>query len=138
MLPNLNPVFIGLCFMSAAWANADKAEGPGGKFVYPDAEKTGLFGGRIINLGMNTKDGFDKVIAFYEKATGEKLQVKTAGASSLRGEDRVLIDASRHRTMQVRVFVHTAEKYFLTVVISRAKGEDFTHITLVFCERDAK
>ena len=87
---------------------------------------------------MTTKDGFDKVVAFYEKTAGAKLKRDDPGSVELQGTDRFLFNDSKDRPVQMRVFVHTAENYFLTLVISRAKGEELTHIVLVLTDRKAK
>lgn len=131
---------LGLAIVVAAvaslWAYEKKPANQGEKFIYPNAERTGLLGGKILNLRMDTKDSFDKVIEFYEVATKEKLRVDDAGSAELRGVDRILIDDSKDRPLQARIFVHHAKKYFLTIVISRAKEEKRTHIALVFKERE--
>ncbi len=126
------------CAASAGWADEKKPASRGAKFVYPGAnETTGIRARNVEYLRFATKDGFEKVIDFYEKATGEKLRVGKPGTVSLR-TNRVLIDDSKGRPVQERVFVHFAPEYYLTVVISRAKDEDRTHIALVFREREAK
>jgi hypothetical protein len=128
-----------LCAVSWAWADDDKPVFPKGTFVYPGSERTGLTAGSAFEqYPMTTKDGFDRVVAFYEKTAGARLKRDNPRSVELQGSDRFLFHDSKDRPVQMRVFVHTAEHYFLTLVISRAQGEELTHIILVLTDRKAR
>jgi hypothetical protein len=88
----------------------------------------------------------DKVVAFYEKKTGEKLAPDQPGGNGIGGENGVggkVVEArvfqddsvqpaarSEPRPVVVRILVQRAKDYDLTLVVSRAKGEDHTHVAL--------
>ena len=89
-----------------------------------------------------TTDALDKVEAFYEKKTGEKLKPDQAGGRGIgggAGEAHVFQDdsvqpgaKSEPRPVVVRILVNRTKGHDLTLVISRAKGEDHTHIALTY------
>jgi hypothetical protein len=95
-----------------------------------------------------TTDGLDKVVAFYEKKTGEKLTPDQPGGSGIGGENgvggkvvesRVFQDdsvqpgaQSEPRPVVVRILVQRAKGYDLTLVVRRAKGEEHTHVALTY------
>jgi hypothetical protein len=105
---------------------------PDVKFHYPGSKSTGITAPDLLNLRFTTPDGFEKVVRFYQKAVGESLSVEAPGSVRMQGTDRFLIDDSRDRSAQVRIFVHDARTYALTLVISRVRGEELTHIAVVF------
>ena len=98
-----------------------------------------------------TTDGLDKVEAFYGKKVGEKLTPDHAGGSGIGGEtgtggkateahafadDSVQPGAkSESRPVVVRVLVQRTKAHDLTLVISKAQGEDYTHISLTYFPR---
>lgn len=124
-----------------AKAGGDKPAFEGWK--YPGAKElwSGQGAGGFYAI-LATTDGLDKVEAFYEKKTGEKLKPDQAGGHGIggsAGEARVFQDDSIQpgvragpRPVVVRVLVQRAKGHDLTLVISRAKGEDHTHIALTY------
>lgn len=94
---------------------------------------------------LTTTDDLDKVIAFYEKKTGQTLKVDQPGGQSISGgagEARLFQDdsiqpgiKSEPRPVVVRILVQRATSYDLTLVISKAKGEDYTHIAMTYFSR---
>lgn len=112
----------------------DRPKELGAKFRYPGWEKSGggILAPDLENHWFVTKDDFQKVIRFYEKATGENLSVEVPGGVEMRATDRFLIDDSKERPVQLRLFVHDAQQYSLTIAISRVRDENLTHIALVF------
>jgi hypothetical protein len=112
-------------------------------WTYPGAKELGSgqgAGGFYAMLA--TTDGLNKVEAFYEKKTREKLKPDQAGGHGIgggAGEARVFLDDSvqpgakkAERPVVVRVLVQQTKTYDLTLVITRAKGEDYTHIALTY------
>jgi hypothetical protein len=87
---------------------------------------------------MRTKDGFDKVVEFYEQALGGNLRLRKPGAVKMVGTSTFVLDDSHQRPLQLRVFVHHAKDYSVTIVISRAKDEALTHIVMVCREMDKR
>src|SRR5262245_47033569 len=128
------------CAQDPAASAAGPSKYLGAKFRYPGSEKfgVGLLAPNLENRWFVTTDDFGKVIKFYEKATGENLSVEVPGEVVMRATDRFLIDDSKHRPVQLRLFVHDAEQYSLTIAISRAQGENLTHIALVFRSKASK
>ncbi len=124
-------LLLGLSFPS--WGDDEKPKYEAEKYRYPNAEKEG--GGGILapNLEsqiMITKDDFKKVVKHYEEILGDKLL--TGGPVALSGTDKFIVDDSKDRPVKVLVYVHQAQKYSLTLVISRAKEEKMTHIALIY------
>jgi hypothetical protein len=74
------------------------------------------------------------VVQHYERLIGGRLDIDTPGTSVMVGTNKFVIDDSKDRPVQVRVFVHYAEKHLVTVVVSRAKGEKETHVAIVVKE----
>jgi len=124
-----------------AKAAADKSGFEGWK--YPGATELGSGqGAGGYHAMLATTDALDKVEAFYEKKTGEKLKPDQAGGSGIgggAGEARVFQDdsvqpgaKSEPRPVVVRILVNRTKGHDLSLVISRAKGEDHTHIALTY------
>jgi hypothetical protein len=123
-----------------AKAAADKPDFEGWK--YPGAKNVGSgegAGGHHAMLA--TTDGLDKVLAFYEKKVGEKLTPDAPGGSGIGGgdgkaevfqDDSVQPGTKEARPVVVRILVRRMKEYDLTLVISRAKGEDYTHVALTY------
>ncbi len=120
-------------FSFPSWGDDEKPKYEAEKYRYPNAEKEG--GGGILapNLEsqiMITKDDFKKVVKHYEKVLGDNL---SAGAPvTMIGTSKFIVDDSKDRPVNALVYVHQAENYSLTLVISRAKEEKMTHIALVY------
>src|SRR5690348_2173959 len=124
-------LLLGLSFPS--WGDDEKPKYEAEKYRYPNAEKEG--GGGILapNLEsqiMITKDDFKKVVKHYEQVLGDKLL--TGGGIALSGTSKFILDDSKDRPVKVLVYVHQAENYSLTLVISRANEEKMTHIALIY------
>jgi hypothetical protein len=130
-----------------AKAGADKPGFEGWK--YPGAMELGSGqGAGGFHAMLATTDRLDKVEAFYEKKTGEKLKPAQPGGHGIGSETgaggkaakvRVFQDDSiqpgakaEARPVMVRILVQRAKDYDLTLVISQAKGEDHTHIALTY------
>ena len=122
-------------------AGSEKADFEGWK--YPGSKELGSGqGAGGFHAMLTTTDGLDKVESFYERKTGQKLKPDQAGGHGIgggEGEAHVLQDDSIQpgvkggpRPVVVRVFVQRAKGHNLTLVISRAKGEDDTHIALTY------
>ena len=116
-----------------SWGDDEKPKFEAEKYRYPNAEKEG--GGGILapNLEsqiMITKDDFKKVVKHYEKVLGDNL---SAGSPvTLSGTSKFIVNDSKDRPVEVLVYVHQAENYSLTLVISRANEEKMTHIALIY------
>jgi hypothetical protein len=126
--------FVLLLWLSfPSWGDDKEPKYEAEKFRYPNAEKEG--GGGILapNLEsqiMITKDDFKKVVKHYEKVLGDNL---SAGSPvTLSGTSKFIVNDSKDRPVEVLVYVHQAENYSLTLVISRAKEEKMTHIALIY------
>jgi hypothetical protein len=126
--------FVLLLWLSfPSWGDDKEPKHEAEKFRYPNAEKEG--GGGILapNLEsqiMITKDDFKKVVKHYEKVLGDNL---SAGSPvTLSGTSKFIVNDSKDRPVEVLVYVHQAENYSLTLVISRAKEEKMTHIALIY------
>jgi hypothetical protein len=124
-------LLLGLSFPS--WGDDEKPKYEAEKYRYPNAEKEG--GGGILapNLEsqiMITKDDFKKVVKHYEKVLGDKLA--TGAPVAMMGTSKFIVDDSKDRPVKVLVYVHQAENYSLSLVISRANEEKMTHIALVY------
>jgi hypothetical protein len=98
-------------------------------------------GGHFMVLA--TADGLEKVAVFYDKKLGgKKLSAPDRpGGSGLSGSDTgelgVFQDDSvqpganaEARPVVVRIFVQRTKDHYLTFVLTRAKGEHQTHISL--------
>jgi|SRR5882672_12563583 hypothetical protein len=124
-------LLLGLSFPS--WGDDEKPKYEAEKYRYPNAEKEG--GGGILapNLEsqiMITKDDFKKVVKHYEGVLGDKLS--GVGQAAMIGTSKFIVDDSKDRPVKVLVYVHQAESYSLTLVISRANEEKMTHIALIY------
>jgi hypothetical protein len=96
-----------------------------------------------------TADDLGQVTAFYEQATGERLtpEEPAAGeASEVGAGSRFFCDDSAEppvpgsrerprRLVVVRFLAKHTAAYDLTLVISRAEGERFTHVVLDYVKR---
>lgn len=119
-------------------------------YLYPDAD----FVMRSYDPGMSgtelhsTKDSFKKVLEFYEKKLGAK--GSSSGSSSLRTGKTVKAFRSfddstkttpddetnlNPRSVKLVTFTNVDEKYVSTVVLSRTKTEERTHILLIWATR---
>ena len=141
-----------LALGAAAWSGAASAQKDApakaadaagfNRWKYPGAKELG--GGQGAgghHAVLITADGLDKVVAFYEKKTGEKLTPDAAGGHGIGGgpgeahvfqDDSVQPGGKAERPVVVRVLVQRAKGHDLTLVLSRAKGEDHTHIALTY------
>ena len=115
---------------------------PGAKELASGAGSGGYY------MVLATTDGLDKVLAFYGKKTGEKLTGDQPGGHGISGEtgtgdkepeahvfqdDSVQPGAKAElRPVVVRVLVQRTKAHDLTLVISKAQGEDYTHIALTY------
>ncbi|MBV9125230.1 MAG: hypothetical protein JO112_17885 [Planctomycetes bacterium] len=109
---------------------------------YPESIQiaAGSGGGNFLVLA--TPDALDKVVAFYNQKVGKKLTSDIPGATLLRGGNgEVWMDQddsvqpgpnAERRPVVVRIFVERAKDHYLTLVITHAKGEDQTHISLTY------
>jgi hypothetical protein len=141
---------VSMLSVSANWAgiavgendDVPKVKFDGWKYTGATELGTGPVGPGGHYAVLATTDGLDKVVAFYEKKTGEKLTTDSPGGQASRGgaeEAWACLDDSvqpgvKHemRLVTVRVFVQRKKEYYVTLVISRAKGEDHTHISLTY------
>jgi hypothetical protein len=113
------------------------------RWKYPGAKELGSDqGAGGFHAMLATTDDLDKVVAFYEKKTGEKLKADQPGGHGIgggEGESRAFQDDSvqpgvkaEQRPVVVRILVQRAKSYDLTLVITKAKGEDHTHVALTY------
>ena len=128
-------LLLGLSFPS--WGDDEKPKYEAEKFRYPNAEKEGGGGLLAPNLEsqiMITKDDFKKVVKHYEGVLGDKLAA--ANRVTWHGTNKFIVNDSKDdgtdRPVKILIYVHQAENYSLTLVISRAKEEKMTHIALVY------
>jgi hypothetical protein len=130
--------FVLLLWLSfPSWGDDKEPKYEAEKFRYPNAEKEG--GGGILapdleSQVMITKDDFKKVVKHYEKVVGDNLSAD--GRVSLIGTTKFIVndskDDGKDRPVKLLVYVHQAENYSLTLVISRANEEKMTHIALIY------
>lgn len=123
--------------------NQDSASRLGG-WKYPGAKQLGSGSGAGGDFMVQaTTDSIDKVKAFYGKKVGQKLspdRTDPPGGMGLYGRDgelSVFQDDSVQpgpkaelRPVVVCIFVQRTKDHYLTLVITRAKGEDQTHISI--------
>lgn len=102
------------------------------KFRYPNREKgdSGIEGGNYDMTRMTTKDDFDKVVQHYEKVIGGQLSIEK-GSGAVVGGGRYVIDHSVEGSAEIRIFIHHADKYIVTIIVTRAKEEKLTQISVV-------
>jgi hypothetical protein len=126
--------FVLLLWLSfPSWGDDKEPKYEAEKFRYPNAEKEaggGILAPNLESQIMITKDDFKKVVKHYEKVLGDNL----SGGSpvTLSGTSKFIVNDSKDRPVEVLVYVHQAENYSLTLVISRAKEEKMTHIALIY------
>jgi hypothetical protein len=79
---------------------------------------------------LETKDDFEKVVAFYDKALAPPAaDDKAGGATYVRHPQSVdAVDDSEGRPVKVRVITVTRPRMSTTLVISQGTGEKVTHI----------
>ena len=92
-----------------------------------------------------TADDMKTVVAFYERATGEKLTAAEPGQCEARdgwffcddsaGPARPGVGERPRRPVAICLLVKHTEAYDLTLVISRAVGERHTHIVLDYFDK---
>jgi len=104
----------------------------GAKYRYPKGETwTGLSAPDVEALRQITRDDFEKVSKHYEQILGNAFRTGRQEGILIVGSN-FLIEDSKDRPVQMRVFVHCGDDHQLTLVISRANGESLTHIAIVF------
>jgi hypothetical protein len=137
--------------MANAWvrvaaAQRDGAANPVDGWKYPGATLraagSGSKGGFML---LATTDPVDKVLAFYGKKVGAQLTEQPPGGTGLTGRDgevSVFQDDSIQpgakgelRPVAVHIVVQRTNDHYLALVISRAKGEDQTHISVTFISK---
>jgi len=113
---------------------------------YPGATQLGSGGGpgRAFMV-QATSDGLGKVLAFYGKKVGARLTPEHPGGMGFRSDEEkvsAFLDDSvqpgpkaQERPVAVHIAVQRTKDHFLTLVISRAKTEDQTHISLTYVTR---
>jgi hypothetical protein len=79
---------------------------------------------------LETKDDFEKVVAFYDKALAPpEADDKTGNSTYVRHAQSVAtVDDSEGRPVNVRVITVTRSETSTTLVISQGAGEKVTHI----------
>jgi hypothetical protein len=113
---------------------------------YPGAKERASGGiGNCEHALLTTNDDLDQVVAYYEKKTGQKLSPDAPGGSGggsgpnddlhVFHDDSVQPDGTTARPVVVRVFTQRAKRYDVTLVISRAKGEEHTHVSLTYTQK---
>ena len=142
-----------LVFATISVARADDDErkpAVSDAYLYPDADLVirsydpGMSGTELHS----TKDSFEKVLEFYEKKLGAK--GSSSGSSSLRTGKTVKAFRSfddstkttpddetnlNPRSVKLVTFTNVDEKYVSTVVLSRTKTGERTHILLIWATR---
>jgi hypothetical protein len=144
-----------LLALSAGLALAQRGQPPARRvptpafqaLLYPRHEEggAGQSGAGYGHACYATADDLETVVAFYERATGEKLTPDEPGQCEARpgwffcddsvGPPRRGASERPRRPVAVRLLVKHAEAYDLTLVISRAAGEGHTHIVLDYFDK---
>jgi hypothetical protein len=133
-------------------AGYDKAEGKKGiaPWEYPGAKKLGgATGGPLETALYVTGDDLDKVLKHFADKLGRDLKDVTATAGGVEGtpekqtasfndsfrpyDDKTMKYPPRAVTMHVAV--QNTKTYTLTLIISRVKDEDHTHIAVTYVEK---
>ena len=143
-------LFLGACtsFLSVAFAfgparsHADEDDKFLTEWRYPEAKVVvsggSGAGGRAATSSaiMRTKDAYADVVKFYEKKLGESLgrsgTITVAKGDIPTGNATFLQEDLADRPMKVRIFVQHRPSSSLSVVISRADGEQETHIAWTY------
>jgi hypothetical protein len=84
---------------------------------------------------LTSSDDFEKVAAFYQKTAGADLGALTPDSVQTNGSGQASIDDSSKRSVSLRTWVQHTDSYSLTVVVSRTKDENVTHIILSYLKR---
>jgi hypothetical protein len=112
----------------------------------PPKEHQTFQGGRLYVSRAWTKDDLTKVVEFYNKKLTNKALSIGKGDASVAGDKEKgtgTVDDSRQldadgapaRPVTIAVATEYTKSYSVTVVISRAKGEDYTHIVVSFVSK---
>ncbi len=117
------------------------------EFDYPDAaSKLSTKAGPIRQTTLTTADGFDRVLRWYGRKLGatwpEPAVSNGAAVQPAPGRWTVLAHDStqkargaRPRPVRVSTLVRDAKGYCLTLAVTRADGEDETHIIVTYVAR---
>jgi hypothetical protein len=138
---------LALALTSPADEKPTDAEKAAAGWEYPGAKKLSLqVGGPLVTGVYVTTDDLAKVLKFYGEKLGTDLAPKEPTAGGVEGsadkqtasvQDSVRPFDDKAKTYPLRdVAIHVgtqnAKGYAVTLVVSRAKGEDHTHVVITY------
>jgi hypothetical protein len=104
-------------------------------YRYPKAEGGATRANNLYCERLTSSDDFEKVAAFYQKKAGTDLGALAPDGIQANGSGQASIDDSSKRSVALRTWVQHTDSYSLTVVVSRTKEENVTHIILSYWKR---
>ena len=125
----------------------DKKEPRPSQFEYPNAPSSRCVAKDAIHFNslMYTEDDFDKVVKYYQELVGVDLSAEQGGQVRMQYDRKehkwsMFVDDSADgeltpRPLRMRILSQDNEDHHLTIIVSRAKTEKFTHVWVVYHEK---
>jgi hypothetical protein len=142
-------VFV-LCVPGARSGEKEDAEAQAKGWEYPKAKVMASSGAEgLYTVVATTADDLDTVLEHYGKKFGKKVSVHTSSAGGVESRDGKTTSTHHDsfqpyddkkkdyppRAVTVGVSSQNTKSYFVTVVVSRVKGEGHTHIVLTYVKK---
>ena len=118
-------------------ADEKKTADPLEPYRYPKAEggRGASQTGNMYCERLTSADDFEKVAQFYQKKAGSELGKLQPDSIQAVSSGQAAIDDSNKRSVSLRTWINHTDSYSLTVVVSRTKDENVTHIDLSYWKR---
>ena len=118
-------------------ADEEKRVNPLEPYRYPKAEggRGASQTGNMYCERLTSSDDFEIVAEFYQKKAGTDLGKLQPDSIQAVSSGQAAIEDSGKRSVSLRTWINHTDSYSLTVVVSRTKDENVTHIDLSYWKR---